>query len=135
MGGYSTKMEVALWIQTTTQSDVKFAYWDIDNPNQVFQTLNPMLKRFDDSASLVLDHLINDDYRMFVTYAWIDQEYKHSQSLNGGAATRDQRMGPIQGNIFGTQRNFTTTETADESESNYVTKQFEIRISKSILYF
>ena len=40
MVGYSTKMEVALWIQTTTQSDVKFAYWDIDNPNQVFETDN-----------------------------------------------------------------------------------------------
>ena len=102
------------------------------DPNQVFQTLNPKLKRFDDSASLVLDHMINDDYRMFVTYAWIDQEYKHSQSLNGGAATRDYRMGPIQGNIFGTQRNFTTTETADESESNYVSKQFEIRIQSML---
>ena len=76
--------------------------------------------------------MINDDYRMFVTYAWIDQEYTHSQSLNGGAATRDYRMGPIQGNIFGTQRNFTTTETADESESNYVSKQFEIRIQSML---
>ena len=41
-------------------------------------------------------------------------------------------MGPIQGNIFGTQRNFTTTETADESESNYVSKQFEIRIQSML---
>ena len=50
------------------------------DPNQVFQSYNPRLKRFDDSASLVLDHMINDDYQMFVTYAWIDQEYDHSQS-------------------------------------------------------
>ncbi len=102
------------------------------DPNQVFQTLNPRLKRFDDSASLVLDHMINDDYRMFVTYAWIDQEYKHSQSLNGVASTRDYRMGPIQANIFGREANFTTTDEADESESNYVSKQFEIRIQSML---
>ena len=102
------------------------------DPNQVFQTLNPMLKRFDDSASLVLDHMINDDYRMFVTYAWIDQEYKHSQSLNGVASTRDYRMGPIQANIFGREANYTTTDEADESESNYVSKQFEIRIQSML---
>ena len=53
------------------------------DPNQVFQSYNPRLERFDTSASLVLDHMINDDYQMFVTYAWIDQEYAHAQSLNG----------------------------------------------------
>ena len=40
MVGYSTKMEVALWIQTTKQSDIKFVYWDIDNPTQILETDN-----------------------------------------------------------------------------------------------
>ncbi len=38
MVGYSKKMEVALWIQTNTAADVKFLYWDINNPNQIFET-------------------------------------------------------------------------------------------------
>ena len=56
MVGYSTKMEVALWIQTTTQSDVKFAYWDIDNPNQVFETDNFITDKISSfTATLVAD--------------------------------------------------------------------------------
>ncbi len=56
MVGYSTKMEVALWIQTTTQSDVKFAYWDIDNPNQVFETDNFITDKISGfTATLVAD--------------------------------------------------------------------------------
>ena len=58
------------------------------DPNQVFQSYNPRLKDLIHSASLVLDHMINDDYQMFVTYAWIDQEYTHSQSLNGVAINK-----------------------------------------------
>ena len=38
MVGYSKKIEVALWIQTNTSADVKFLYWDINNPNQIFET-------------------------------------------------------------------------------------------------
>jgi len=38
MVGYSKKIEVALWIQTNTTADVKFLYWDINNPNQIFET-------------------------------------------------------------------------------------------------
>ena len=102
------------------------------DPNQVFQSYNPRLERFDTSASLVLDHMINDDYQMFVTYAWIDQEYDHAQSLNGFQSTRDYRMGPIQANLFGVERNFTTTETADASLSNYTSKQFEVRVQSDL---
>ena len=29
MVGYSEKMEVALWIQTKTQAEIKFLYWDV----------------------------------------------------------------------------------------------------------
>ena len=36
--GYSHKIEVALWIQTNTEADVKFLYWDINKPNQIFET-------------------------------------------------------------------------------------------------
>ena len=32
MVGYSEKMEVALWIQTNKEADVKFIYWDINTP-------------------------------------------------------------------------------------------------------
>ena len=102
------------------------------DPNQVFQTLNPVLERYDTSASLVLDHMITDEYQMFMTFAYIDQEYDHSQSLNGYASTRPYRMGPIQANIFGAERNYTTTEEADASLSNYTQKEFELRIASDL---
>ena len=38
MVGYSEKMEVALWIQTNKEADVKFLYWDINRPKQIFET-------------------------------------------------------------------------------------------------
>ena len=38
MVGYSEKIEVALWVQTNTSADVKFLYWDINKPNQIFET-------------------------------------------------------------------------------------------------
>ena len=38
MVGYSKKMEVALWIQTNTQAEVKFEYWEVSNPNEIFST-------------------------------------------------------------------------------------------------
>ena len=80
----------------------------------------------------LIDTMINDDYQMFVTYAWIDQEYDHAQSLNGYQSTRDYRMGPIQANLYGVEGNFTTTETADASLSNYTSKQFEIRVQSDL---
>ena len=40
MVGYSSKMEVALWIQTTNESDVKFLYWDKKNPSLILETEN-----------------------------------------------------------------------------------------------
>ena len=41
-------------------------------------------------------------------------------------------MGPIQANLFGVERNFTTTETADASLSNYTSKQFEVRVQSDL---
>ena len=38
MVGYSEKVEVALWLQTKKEANVKFLYWDISNPNQIFET-------------------------------------------------------------------------------------------------
>ena len=38
MVGYSEKSEVALWIQTTKEAQVKFSYWDINFPNKKYQT-------------------------------------------------------------------------------------------------
>ena len=118
------------------QPDVLLGYQDNaiipSDPTQVFDSLNPKLERYDTSASLVLDHMINDDYQMFVTYAWIDQEYDHSQSLNGFASTRDYRMGPIQANLFGTEKNFTAPQEADASLSNYTQKEFELRIQSDL---
>ena len=37
MVGYSTKREVALWIQTKAEFDVKFLYWDKNNPNIILR--------------------------------------------------------------------------------------------------
>ena len=38
MVGYSTKSEVALWIQTKESSKVKFIYWDINELSNIFET-------------------------------------------------------------------------------------------------
>ena len=38
MVGYSEKMEVALWIQTKTQAEIKFLYWDVSEPEVKFET-------------------------------------------------------------------------------------------------
>ena len=118
------------------QPDLTLSYTDgaefpID-PNQTFSSKNPRLDRHDYSSSLVMEHVINDDYTLFMTAAYNDQEYAHSQSLNGYVAQRNYRMGPIQANIFGTVRNFQTTEEADESISNYTTKEFELRVQSDL---
>ena len=41
-------------------------------------------------------------------------------------------MGPIQANIYGKEANFTTTEEADASLSNYTQKEFELRIQSDL---
>ena len=41
-------------------------------------------------------------------------------------------MGPIQANIFGAERNYTTAEEADASLSNYTEKEFELRIQSDL---
>jgi len=38
MVGYSEKMEGALWIQTKKEANVKFLYWNINDPNEIFET-------------------------------------------------------------------------------------------------
>ena len=40
MVGYSEKMEVALWVQTTKEAEVNFLYWDINNPDNIYKTNN-----------------------------------------------------------------------------------------------
>ncbi len=118
------------------QPDLSLSYTDgaifPTDYNQTFTSLNPKLDRYDYSAALTLEHVINDNYTLFMTAGYNDQEYDHSQSLNGYVATRPYRMGPIQANIYGTERNFQTTEEADASLSNYTTKQFEIRIASDL---
>ena len=118
------------------QPDLSLSYTDgaifPQDINQTFSSLNPKNDRYDYSAALALEHVINDNYTLFMTAGYNDQEYDHSQSLNGYAANRAYRMGPIQANIFGTERNFQTTEEADSSLSNYTTKQFEIRIASDL---
>ena len=37
MVGYSTKSEVALWIQTKESSKVKFIYWDVNESSNIFE--------------------------------------------------------------------------------------------------
>lgn len=38
MVGYSEMREVALWVQTVQEADVKFVYWDVSNPAERFET-------------------------------------------------------------------------------------------------
>ena len=47
MAGYSTKREVALWIQTTGSVNVRFEYWEATNPTKIFST-NSILTNKDD---------------------------------------------------------------------------------------
>ena len=119
-----------------TGPDLLLSYGDNsiipEDPNQVFQSYNPVLERYDTSASLVLDHKINDSYQMYVTYAWIDQEYEHTQSLNGNVSTRDYRMGPVLANLYANSGMFSTDEPVDNSTNDYTQKEFELRIQSTL---
>ena len=56
MVGYSSKMEVALWIQTNNESDVKFLYWDKKNPHLILETENfKTEKKSGYTATLIAD--------------------------------------------------------------------------------
>ena len=56
MVGYSSKMEVALWIQTNNESDVKFLYWDKKNPSLILETENfKTEKKSGYTATLIAD--------------------------------------------------------------------------------
>ena len=118
-----------------TGPDLSLSYGDNsivpEDPNQVYQTYNPLLERYDTSASLVLDHKLNDSYQMFATYAWIEQEYAHKQSYGGYASSRDYRMGPVYADMYGVTGRFTTDELADNSTNDYTQKEFELRIQSN----
>ena len=59
MVGYSTKREVALWIQTTDSKNVRFNYWEKDNLTEIFSTDEITTEKTNGfTATLVADNLL-----------------------------------------------------------------------------
>ena len=88
--------------------------------------------RDDWSNSLVVEHEFSDEYTFFFVAANNEQEYDHTQSLNGYTSTRNYRMGPIRANVFGMEGTFNSDVAADASLSNYKESQFEFRVESSL---
>ena len=80
MVGYSTKMEVALWIQTKEEFEVKFLYWDKNNPNIIFETENYQTSKHSGfTATLVADKVnpgINYYYKPVIDGKEINFDYQ-----------------------------------------------------------
>jgi len=56
MVGYSTKREVALWIQTKDSKNVRFNYWEKNNPTEIFYTDNITTQKYSGfTATLIAD--------------------------------------------------------------------------------
>ena len=88
MVGYSEKSEVALWIQTTKEAQVKFSYWDINFPNNKYETSTKITnKESGYTATLIADevnsgtkynyHPIIDDEIIFFDYKLEFQTQEH----------------------------------------------------------
>ena len=79
MVGYSSKMEVALWIQTTSECDVKFIYWDKTKPDIIFETETFRTdKKSGFTATLIADNVISGSeyfYQPVVDGKKIEFEY------------------------------------------------------------
>ena len=59
MVGYSTKREVALWIQTTDSKNVRFNYWEKDNSTEIFSTDEITTEKTNGfTATLIADNLL-----------------------------------------------------------------------------
>ena len=79
MVGYSSKMEVALWIQTTSECDVKFIYWDKIKPDIILETETFKTdKQSGFTATLIADKVISGSeyfYQPIVDGKKIEFEY------------------------------------------------------------
>ena len=79
MVGYSSKMEVALWIQTTSECDVKFIYWDKTKPDIILETETFKTdKQSGFTATLIADKVISGSeyfYQPIVDGNKIEFEY------------------------------------------------------------
>jgi len=58
MVGYSEKMEVALWIQTTKKAEVIFLYWDINNPDNILRTNNVITNKESGFTATIIADLV-----------------------------------------------------------------------------
>ena len=105
--------------------DGAILYQELDKIHTPFK---PQQMRDDWSNSLVVEHEFSDEYTFFFVAANNEQEYDHTQSLNGYASTRNYRMGPIRANVFGMEGTFNSDVAADASLSNYKENQFEFRV-------
>ena len=80
MVGYSEKMEVGLWIQTTKKSEVKFIYWDIDNPKIKFETDSKTTEKVSGFTATLIADLVQPgtiyNYQPIINGSKIDFDYK-----------------------------------------------------------
>ena len=80
MVGYSEKSEVALWIQTTKASEVKFIYWDINNPETIFETSMVTTRKESGFTTTLIADLVKPgttyNYKPIINEEKIEFDYK-----------------------------------------------------------
>ena len=80
MVGYSSKMEVALWIQTKTEADVKFLYWDVNNPKITFETDSKTTEKVSGFTATLIADLVQPgtiyNYQPIINGSKINLDYK-----------------------------------------------------------
>jgi iron complex outermembrane receptor protein len=94
---------------------------------------NPKQIRDDYSASLVLDHTLNDNWDVSFISFFNMQEYFHAQDLNGTVPTLPYRMGNVNANVMGSgMRTFDRDMAVDNSEFNYRENTYELRFTSNL---
>ena len=80
MVGYSEKVEVALWIQTKTEADVKFLYWDVNNPKIIFETDSKTTEKVSGFTATLIADLVQPgtiyNYQPIINGSKINLDYK-----------------------------------------------------------
>ncbi len=80
MLGYSTMREVAIWVQTTEETQMYFEYWDKNDPETIFQSDEVLTDTYDAfTAQIVIADLQPGkiyEYRLFINDEKIELPYK-----------------------------------------------------------
>ncbi len=79
MVGYSTMREVKLWVQTTSEADVKITYWDKKDSTKIFETETyKAIKRNAYIVHPIADEIepgIKYQYKLYINNQIVDRSY------------------------------------------------------------